>query len=65
MSGATRRVRAAARDARSNDDLVRDDFEVRWEEADRLDSPLDEETLDEHASTQLGPNWEPKRRDAN
>ena len=39
MSQADRRVRQAARDARSTDDLVRDDFEV-WGEEERLESPL-------------------------
>ena len=59
MSDATRRVRGAARDAGSNDDLV------TWDEEDMLDSPLDEETLDEQASTQMGETWESRRRDAN
>ena len=63
MSEAARRVRAAAGDARSNDDLVRDDYEVMWDENDML-VPLDEETLDERHSTQMGEPWEPRRRDA-
>ncbi len=66
MSDATRRVREAARDAGSNDDLVRDSFDdTVWEESRRFDSPLDEETLDEQASTQMGSMYEPRRRDAN
>ena len=66
MRDATRRVREAARDAGSNDDLVRDEFDQPvWDENDTLDSPLDEETLDEQASTQMGEMYEPRRRDAN
>ena len=66
MSDATRRVREAARDAGSNDDLVRDDFDQGvWDENDTFDSPLDEETLDEQASTQMGEMYESRRRDAN
>ena len=58
MSEAARRVQQAARDARSNDDLVQDDS---WGfEGDAL-TPLDEPTLDEIASLP----WEPVRRDAN
>jgi hypothetical protein len=64
MSEASKRVAQAAQDARSNDDLVGGGgmdpfypFELP------LDSPLDEETADEQASTQLGP-WESRRRDA-
>ena len=65
MSEAARRVRQAARDARSGDDLVRDEFEQSvWDENDMLVSPLDEETLDEQHSTQMGSMWEPRRRDA-
>ena len=63
MSDAARRVSQAARDARSNDDLVRDDFEMMWDETDML-VPIDEETLDEQASTQMGERYEPRRRDA-
>jgi len=66
MPDATHRVREAARDAGSNDNLVRDSFDQTvWEEEDMLDSPLDEETLDEQASTQMGPMYESRRRDAN
>jgi len=61
MSEAARRVRQAARDARSNDDLV---DEMMWDENDML-VPIDEETLDEQASTQMGERWESRRRDAN
>ncbi len=60
MSEAANRVREAARDASSNDDLVG----MGWDENDIL-QPLDEETLDEQASTQMGQMWEPRRRDAN
>jgi len=60
MSQAPRRVREAARDASSSDDLVRD---VMWDEDDMI-HPLDEETLDEWHSTQMGPRG-PVRRDAN
>lgn len=61
MDEAARRVRQAASDARSNDDLVE---EMAWED-DMFVSPLDEETLDERASTQMGSMYEPRRRDAN
>ena len=56
------RVRNAARDARSNDDLVDEGF---FFQDDSGESPLDRETLDERASTQMGEMWEPRRRDAN
>jgi hypothetical protein len=60
VSDTARRVREAARDASSNDDLV-----DQWGADDPL-HPLDEETLDEQASTQLGEiMWETRRRDAN
>ena len=62
MGDAARRVRQAAMDARSNDDLV---DEMVWDENDMLVSPLDEETLDERASTQMGEMWESRRRNAN
>ena len=66
MRDATRRVREAARDAGSNDDLVRDDFDqVVWDENDMLDSPLDKNTLDEQESNQMGSMYELRRRDAN
>lgn len=66
MSEASRRVSQAARDAHSDNDLVRG--EMVWE-GDMLvpaplDSPLDKETLDEQASTQMGELWESRRRDA-
>ena len=70
MGEATRRVSQAARDARSGDDLV-DEFEVMALDKNGmpvvppLDSPLDEETLDEQASTQMGEMWESRRRSAN
>ncbi len=60
MSDAPRDVKAAAADASSTDDRVRDDF--IWDENDMI-HPLDEETLDERHSTQMGP-WGPARRDA-
>jgi hypothetical protein len=63
MSQATRRVRDAARDASSNDDLVREPEFAFPEELPA--SPLDRETLDEVASTQMGERWESTRRDAN
>jgi hypothetical protein len=62
MSDAARRVRQAARDASSTDDRVRDAWEVAWDEHD-MAHPLDEETLDERASTQMGPPVQ-ARRDA-
>jgi hypothetical protein len=70
MSEAARRVSQAARDASSNDDLVRDEMESMVWDGDMLvprplDSPLDEETLDEQASTQMGDMYESRRRDAN
>lgn len=61
MSNAARRVQDAARDARSTDDLVGE----LWVVDNTPDSPLDEETLDEQASTQMGAMYEPRRRDAN
>jgi hypothetical protein len=63
MSDTEKRVRESVEDARSTDDLVSDG---PWSvgEIEPLDSPLDRETLDEQASTQMGP-WEPRRRDAN
>ncbi len=66
MRDATRRVREAARDARSNDDLVSYDLypKMAWDER-GLDSPLDEDTLDEQASNQMGSRYEPRRQDAN
>ncbi len=64
MSDATHRVREAARDAGSNDDLVRDEFEV-WDDNDMLDSPLDKKTLDEQESNQMGSMYESRRRNAN
>jgi hypothetical protein len=65
MSDAARRVKNAARDARSTDDLVDDGFgPMVWDENDMLASPLDKETLDEQASTQMGEMWESRRRDA-
>ena len=60
MSEAARRVREAAMDASSNDNLV--DDEMGFGENDTLDSPLDKETLDERASTQMGEMWESRRR---
>jgi hypothetical protein len=68
MSEAARRVSQAARDASSNDDLVRDEMESMVWDGDMLvprDSLLDEETLDEQASTQMGNMYESRRRDAN
>ena len=56
------RVRNSVRDARSNDDLVDEGF---FFQDDSGESPLDRETLDERASTQMGEMWEPRRRDAN
>ena len=50
----------AVRDARSNDD---DTEEFTWEEPE-MASPLDEETLDERNSTQMGEMYESRRRDA-
>jgi len=59
MDPAFRRVQQAARDASSNDDLVKD---MWWDEND-MPHPLDEETLDERYSTQMGP-WTEVRRGA-
>ena len=59
-----RRVQEVARDASSNEDLVRNGPEIMWDEYD-MAHPLDEETLDERASTQMGDMWESRRRDAN
>ena len=69
MSDAKRLVQEAARNARSNNDLVNDDMgDLVWE-GDTLipaplDSPLDEETLDEQSSTQMGERYDARRRDA-
>jgi len=68
MSETSRRVSQAAEDARSTDDFVRNEMENMVWENDMLvpaplDSPLDEETLDEQSSTQMGP-WDSRRRDA-
>lgn len=71
MSDTTRRVRDAARDARSTDDLVREPKlpALVGPVGELLDpplaSPLDRETLDEEASTQMGVMYESIRRDAN
>jgi hypothetical protein len=65
VSEASDRVRKAADEARSGDDLVSGAAEVAWPGEEPLDSPLDRETLDEQASTQMGAMWEPRRRDAN
>ncbi len=65
MSKAARRVQETARDARSNGNLIRDEFDQSvWDERDML-APIDEETLDEQYSTQMGEPWESRRRDAN
>lgn len=61
MSEASDRVRKAVEDARSGAGQA--DGPFFFEEPD-LDSPLDRETLDERASTQMG-GWESPRRDAN
>jgi hypothetical protein len=65
MSEASDRVRAAAEDARSGDDMVSEPtmFGPGLGE-EPLDSPLDKDTLDEQASTQMG-GWESRRRKAN
>ena len=68
MSDAARRIDEAARDARSGSDLVGSEMDEYTWEGDMLvprplDSPLDEETLDERASTQMGP-WDSRRRGA-
>lgn len=56
---AIEKVKQKVLDARSNDDMVSD--EHQWD-SEELESPLDRETLDEKASTQMGEMWEPKRR---
>ena len=67
MDDARRRVTAAARDASSHDDQVGHDILNPTSWVDGIDSPLenhiDAETLDERASTQMGP-WESRRRGA-
>jgi hypothetical protein len=67
MGEEARRVQQVADDARSGDDLVRSEMAAMvWQDdmlVPELDSPLDAETLDEQASTQMGP-WESRRRDA-
>ena len=65
MSEARKRVREAADDARCGDDLTMDPMSQPMIPLDSaLDSPLDEETRDESASTQMG-GWESPRRGAN
>ena len=63
MSQAYRRVHEAAKDASSTDDLVRGSEYPMGFMGEPLDSPLDRETLDEEASTQMG-GWDSRRRDA-
>lgn len=65
MSDQSDRVRMVAEDARSGDDLVNPGMSpMAWPGEPPLDSPLDKETLDEQASTQMG-GWDARRRDAN
>ena len=59
MSEAFRRVQEAARDASSGNGP-----EIVWDENDMAHS-LDEETLDERSSTQMGEMYESRRIDAN
>ena len=59
------RIRKSVAAARSNDDMVDDEFPSFPWLSEELDSPLDRETLDEKASTQMGEMWEPRRRGAN
>jgi hypothetical protein len=64
VSDQSDRVRMAAEDARSGDDLVNPGMLPQpWPGEPPLDSPLDKETLDEQASTQMG-GWDARRRDA-
>ncbi len=70
MSNAAHRVQQAARDASSGDDLVQEFEEMPVDKTGMivpppLDSPLDEQTLDEQASTQMGEMYDSRRRDAN
>lgn len=58
-------VNKVAADARSTDDLVSGTMQSPWPGEPPLDSPLDRETLDEEASTQMGGMYESTRRDAN
>ena len=64
MGEASERVRKAAEDARSDDDLTSDPIgsPAMWPGEPPLDSPLDRETLDESASSQMG-GYESRRRD--
>ncbi len=64
MSEASDRVKEASEDARSADDLVSGPMPIPWPGEPPLDSPLDRDTLDEGASSQLG-GWDSRRRDAN
>jgi hypothetical protein len=55
VSDQSDRVRMVAEDARSGDDLVNPGMlPMPWPGEPPLDSPLDKETLDEQASTQMG-----------
>jgi hypothetical protein len=58
---AHRRVREAASDARSGDDMVGNGWDEPLDDTPSLDEP----TLDEQHSTQLGEMWDPRRRGAN
>ena len=58
---ALRRIRQVAADAREGDDMVGNGWDMPFEPA---ASSLDDETLDEQASTQMGDTWESRRRDA-
>ena len=66
MSEASDRVREAAEDARSGDDLVSDPMASvpSFFGEEPLDSPLDRETLDEQSASGRMGGWESRRRDA-
>ena len=66
MGEALNRAQEALNDAQSGDDLVNDPMTspLGWPGEPPLDSPLDRETLDEGASSQLG-GYDSPRRGAN
>ena len=59
-----RLARAKALDAQSNDDLMDDAWNSVLGPNDEGSYPLDEMTLDEQSSTQLGEMFESRRRNA-
>ncbi len=61
MSEASAHAREALDDARSGNNQPAEPMMMSFGPEDALDSPLDRETLDEQASTQMG-SWDNRRR---